>query len=505
MATHFDQFKQTLIQAVEDPDFRRKNYLFQDDVYLQNFVARINALTEDVLVPLGFGDITSVLGMVEQDIANNAIKFDTRGFDVTLSAFREGVLEEPRKIWTRDVAGSTDRYIVSDGVKGLMVLSQEVETLSRFPGFGTDLDPGNQYDGASACCTFTVGVTEYLAVVMEGHHVCHIYEYATGTFVSRIGTVDTAGSAANELDTPLGIAVDETNSVLYILCKAGQPTGATAPNGFVASYDVSTPATPTHVADILFYRTDGSLLDAEVDAGTDIFYEDGLLWVANGNDEVGAIDVSTTDYRCTKFIPAAGSGYTLHDPSQLVVHEGLGGIKSVFVANGAAGLVEKFDHLTLKHLRTYGRRALEDELNLLNRLSSGVYGAVGFAKALAVDRVMLDEEDTDVMICADTLNKRLHRFNLNSYEADNFANFGWLTFTSPRLITGWTVSGDIATDMVEVYFRFAETEDFRLLNCNAAGLPPTSKVQIRLAIKLDSTKFVRDWYIKDLVILGKQA
>jgi len=175
------------------------------------------------------------------------------------------------------------------------------------------------------------------------------------------------------------------------------------------------------------------------------------------------------------------------------------------VANGALGVVESFEHLTLKHQDSYGYRALEDELNNYNRMSSSVYGAVGFAQGVVADRVYLDDKETDVLICADTLNKRLHRFNLNAYEEDNFANFSMLEFEVPIEITGWTVSGDIPTDMVSVQFRFAETEDFRELNCNAAGLQATSTLQLRVSVQLDSRRFVRDWFIRDLVLHGSQA
>jgi hypothetical protein len=186
------------------------------------------------------------------------------------------------------------------------------------------------------------------------------------------------------------------------------------------------------------------------------------------------------------------------------VHDALGGFKQVYVANGAAGLIERFDELTLAHQATYGYRALEDELNSLNRMSTHVYGALGFAQAVVADRVFLDGEETDVMVCGDTLNKRLHRFNLNAYTQDNFANFALMTLPVPVSFTGWTVSGDIPVDMVRVDYRFAETEEFRQLEPNAS-IPATSTIQFRVSVELDSTRFVRDWYIRELVVHGKQA
>jgi hypothetical protein len=502
----FEQYKLTIKQALQDPDFRRKNAVFQDDVYLQAYLDRVDALTEDIALAQGFNDVISVLGMIEQDNAQSAIRFDTRGFTTTLSAFREGIIGNPYKIWLRSVTGSDERYLLADRVGGVVVMNTEVEALHRFPNFGPDLSPGNEYDDASASCTFTVGTTEYIAITMYSHHICHIYEYATGTFVGRIGQVDTAGDIPGYLNTPVGVAVDETNSILYLLSQEGQPPGATLDRGFVAAYDVSVPATPTHVADILYYNKTGSLLDVECTQATDVFYhaDSSLLWVANGNNEVGAFDVAAAPYRCAKFIEATGAGYALSAPAQVHVHDALGGFKQVYVANGAAGLIERFDELTLAHQATYGYRALEDELNSLNRMSTHVYGALGFAQAVVADRVFLDGEETDVMVCGDTLNKRLHRFNLNAYTQDNFANFALMTLPVPVSFTGWTVSGDIPVDMVRVDYRFAETEEFRQLEPNAS-IPATSTIQFRVSVELDSTRFVRDWYIRELVVHGKQA
>jgi hypothetical protein len=503
----FDQFKQMLIQSVQDPDFRRKNAIFQDGAYLQNVVDRIESLTADVALSQKFEDVISVLGMMDQDPASNSIKFDTRGFDTTLSAFREGVLSNPRKIWRRVVAGNDERYLISDRVGGVLVLNQDVEVLHRFPKFGPDIAGADEYNDPSACCTFSIGGTEYIAITMFSHHICSIYEYASpNNMVSSIGQLDTPGSTADYLTDPVAVACDEANARLYIVSREGQPAGSTLNRGFVSVYDISVPAAPVFIENTLFYINTGSLLDVEVDTPEDAFFDEGLLWITNGNNEVAAFDTTGTTLRCLKYIEPTGAGYALHGPQQVFVHEALGGFKKIYVSNGAAGLVEEFEHRTLRHVKTYGYRALEDELNSLNRMSTSVYGAIGYAQGVVADRVFLNgTEETDVMICADTLNKRLHRFNLNAYTVDNLANFGLLTFDVPVSIQGWTISGDIPTDMVAVYYRFSEEEEFRELNCNASGLQPTSTVQFRIVVTLDSHRFVREWFIRELVIHGTQA
>lgn len=506
MATMFDQFKAVLRQAISNEDFRRQNQIFQDDTYLQSVLDRIDTLTPDVSIIQGFGDVISVLGMIEQDSTNSSIRFDTRGFTTTLSAFREGLIGDPRKFWKRStVLGDHERYLLADRLGGVLVLNEEVEVLHRFPHFGANLI-ADEYDDASDCCTFTVGTTEYVAIVMKSHHICNIYEYSLdGTFQARIGTIDTPGDTPALLNNPIGVACDETNSILYILCEEGQPAGATLNRGYIISFDIATPGAPVYIDHEMYYVATGSLLSAEVTTATDVFFHDGLLWVANGNSEVGAIDLSGSSPKCLKYIEPSGSGYSLHSPAQVYIHDALGGFKQIYVANGAAGFIEQFDYLTLSHQNTYGYRALEDELNSYNRMSTAVYGAIGFAQGVVADRVVLNGEETDVMICADPLNKRLHRFNLNAYTADNFANFDLLEFDVPISIESWTISGDIPTDMVRVYYRFSELESFRELRCVSAGMQPTSTIQFRVAVQLDPHRFVRDWFIRELIIHGKQA
>ena len=501
----FEQFKLTLEMSIQDEDFRRKNCLYQDPTYLQDMLSRIRSLTPDVSVTQSYGDIISLLGMIEQDTLNSQIRFSTRGFKTTLSAFREGRVQVPYKIWRRYVTGSQDRFLVADRQSGVLVLNDHLELLYRAMNYGPDIIGQNEYNDPSACCTFTIGGTEYIAITMFSHHICSIYEYAAPySHVATIGVVDTPGDIANYLNQPVGVAFDPSTNMLYLASQLGQPTGATLDRGFVSVYDISTPSAPVFVDAPVFYENSGSLLDVECDNPADLFVDDGLLWVCNGNNEVAALDISTTPYRCAKFVEPQGPGYTLHEPTQTYVHTTVGGYRYLYVANGAAGSVEEFDQLTLRHLNSYGYRASEDELNSLNRLSDSVYGAIGYAQAVTADRVVLDGKEVDVLICADTLNKRLQQFNLNAYTTDNLANFAMLSFDTPVMVNGWSLSGDVPLDMVHVYYRFKETEDFREL-LQETSLPPTSSVQFRVTIQLDRRKFVRDWYIRYLRIHGVQA
>lgn len=500
----FNQFKLMLEKAIQDEDFRRKNCLFQDGDYMADMLARIQSLTADVSIVQDYRDVISVLGMIEQDTLNSRIKFSTRGFETTLSAFREGMVVNPQKIWYR--SGTPERYIVSDLVSGLLILNDHLEMLYRFPHFGPNILGDNDYNSPSSCCTFTIGTTEYLAVAMYSHHCVAIYQFGNPSlFQSIIGTPDVSGADSTHLNNPVGVAFDSVTSQLYILNENGQPAGSSLDRGFISIWSLGDPPTaPTFLSNDIYYLNTGSLLDVEIENARDIFLDGQLLWITNGNNEVGAFDVSGATVRCAKFIEPQGAGYAFQEPNQVFVQSVTGGYKYLYVANGAPGTIERFDQLTLEHLGTYGYRASEDNLNSLNRLSGSVYGAIGYAQAVTADRVNLNGKDTDVLICADPLNRRVHRFNLTAYSTDNLANFALMEFDTPVMVNGWSLSGDIPIDLIKVYYRFSETEEFRELP-QETSISPTSSIQFRVAIQLDSRKFVKNWYIRYLRIHGVQA
>jgi len=511
----FDQFKATLSQALQDQDFRRKNAIYQDDDFLADQLARISELTPDVSIRLDFDDIISAEGMVIRDQVQRIIKFDPKGFRTTLSAFREGLIDTPKRFWRRDVDDDGVRYLLADQNTGIFLLNDSLEVLRRFPGFGPNMVVGNDYQNAADALTFTIAGTEYVAVACFNRHAVRIYEYeAPFSLVATIGTVDVPGDNGVLLNQPVSLAYDATNQLLFIANQEGTPAGATLDRGFIAIFDVSTPASPTSIDLSHFYVNTGSLLDSEIDTPTDVFFDNGanMLWIVNGNNEVGAftIDTANSVYSLRKFIepsgPSMGSSgaYTLRNPEQVYVQNLLGGYKRVYVANGATGTVEEFDDRNLRHLATYGYRASEDELNLYNRMSDSVYGAIGYAQGVVVDRILIDEQEVDVLITSDTLNKRLQQFNLNAYSEDNFANFKLKTYSVPLSVNGWTINGDIPTDMVRVFYRFAETENFRELP-QETSIPPSSSLQFRVAVRLSTKRFVRDWHIRYLRINGTQA
>lgn len=237
-----------------------------------------------------------------------------------------------------------------------------------------------------------------------------------------------------------------------------------------------------------------------------MFFEDNKLWVSNGGDDtVGAFDLSGTVPLCRKYIEASGSGYTLRSPQQISVQADIGGFKKVFVVNENTGTVEQYDYITTQHEATYGIRVSEDELGGYNRLSTSTYGALGAPQGVVADQVNINDRNTNVFVVTDTLNKRLHRFNRDAYGVDNFVNFNDLVFDVPIIINGWTTNGTFPIDLTTVHYRFNLADEWQQLP-QETSLPSTSQIQLRLSMKLDARRFVRNnWYLKHLRINGEQA
>lgn len=511
----FDQFKATLIQALQDTDFRRKNAIFADDDFLADAVSRIQALTPDVAMRLDFNDVISTLGMIEKDNTNQQIRFEPKGFETTLSSFREGISSDPRRFWRRDNSSSTDgvRYLLADRADGVFQLNDSMEVLRRFPNFGTSIVTGD-YESSNDAVTFMVGATEYIAITSYSHEVVQIYLYnAPFTNVATIGTVDTPGATSALLESPVSLAVDTTNDLLFIACEAGMPAGASAANGFITIYDISTPSAPVHEQISHFFNLTGSILDGEINEPRDIFFDntDNLLWVSNGGtvpvlDEVGAftIDVTTPVYTLTKYLDTQGSGYTFETQEQVWVQDLLGGFKRIYVANGTRGTLEEFDFNTLKHLASYGFRATTDS-NTTDRFDPDViFGAIGTSSAMVADRIVIDDQEVDTIITSDPMNRRIHRFNLNAYTENNFANFQLLTFDVPVTVNGWSLSGTLPLDMVKVFYRFSETDEFRELPQDTT-ITSSSTLQFRVSVQLDTQRFVKSWIIRNLRISATQT
>jgi hypothetical protein len=506
----FEGFKSLLLQLIDDPDVVRKNSLLSDDSYRSDLKSRVSALTPDISLRQDYSNALSpTSGSLLKNERERKIQFIPKGFSTYLSAFREGVVDTPAKLYRiPDEAESNGRYFYVDRGSGVLYLNGALESYGRFPGYGPM--GATNYDDPSAICVWQDSVTDiwYVAIATYSHHVVQIYELLDPyTHIATIGVLDTPDSISGYCYNPRGLAYDSNSGYLYILNERGQPPGSTLDRGYIARYDVSTPATPTFVDNPWYYVTDGSLLSGEILTASDIFIEpDGSkLWVTNGNDEAGAFDLTaTTPTTLSRYIEPSGSGYTLRGPDQIYVYTLLGGYKRIYVVNSNTGVIDEFDALNLTHLASYGYRASEDELNGWNRLSDSIYGALGQPTSVLADRVFVDDQEIEVLIVGDALNKRLHRFNLNSYQESNFVNFELMELDVPISVNGWTLNGTVPLDLVRVFYRTSETDQFQELPVEA-NTQASSTWQFRVEVRLKPDQFISTWDIHSLRINAVQA
>jgi hypothetical protein len=506
----FSQFQDFLASAVQDTDFVRKNTLMQDATYKQTMLDRINALTADVVIRETPDDVISQLGVMEVNDAARTIDFVPRGFQTTLSAYREGTVLAPRFIHVNTQTSPDNvRYILSDwsatsAGAGAWLLNEQMEVKRRFPNYGANT-AGGQYETAADAISVMIGDALYFIVANYTHHVVQIYSWTSPyAYISSIGTINVSGADNTHLFNPWALAFNPVTNYLYIACPTGQPAGATASNGFIAVWDLTAPAAPVFVSIPWFYAGTGSLVDTQVHTPTSLSHDGTYLWVSNGNNStIGAFTGAAVPL-CTRYIEAQGAGYYLRNPVQICAYALTGGFVKLFAANALTGTVEEFDGVTYEHLNTYGIRANEDNVVGYQRLSSRVFGALGTPVGVAVDAVTIDDQTTTVMVVTDTGNNRLHRFNLDAYAQDNYVNFAEQSFGVPVSITGWSLDGTLPIRMAKVYYRFAATEQFRELP-QEAQLPASRTVQFRLVIDLATDQFLTAWNIKALTIRGIQA
>jgi hypothetical protein len=500
----FDHFKRTLQDAIADIDFVRKNTLMQDATFAQQVSERISSLTFDQNVKEGWEiESTSPDSLLYSDPLNRRITFDPKGFSIALSRFREGVVETPGKIWGRTAPTDDIYYILSDQDKGILMLGEQLEVIRLFPGFGPAVLANREYDEVSSAITFTVGVTEYLAVAMVGHHVIYLYNYTTGAWVSEIGTVDTPGTPdVNLLDSPVDLAFNPTTNELWVACESGMPPGATAANGFLVSYDLTAPAAPVLIGVSAYYETDGSLLHREVNNPQGLYFDTTLdaLWVANaGPSEIGAI--SDSDGNLVKFFESRTLNYSLSAPGSIRIRDLGAGTRWLYVANTNYGSIEVFDIQTQRHLYTFGFRSTEDTATSQTEF---VFGSIGQATGVFPAVTTIDGVDTATIVVSDALNGRVQRINEDAFKTTNYVNFAPRTFLVPLHVIGWAVTGDVPTDLCSVYYKTSTTDDWHLLD-DRTHVPYSSWFQFRLEVKLDRGRIVRPWHVKELTIIGEQV
>lgn len=508
----FDIITQLLLDAVKDPDFVRKNTTMQDPVVALNLQVRIGATTPDYNLTLDYQGVINQTGALAVDQVNRSISFSPSAAGFVVSSFREGVIDTPGKLWSRSTPGAatpTDgvRYLCADATRGVVQVGELLDVVGVFPGLATSATQGPtyQYANVTAVITFTVGTTEYLAVACGAPwHIINIYNYATGAGVASIGTLSVPNIPPLGFGNPVALAVNPTSNMLYVACTTGQPGTAISSTGFLASVDLSVPATPGTPTLLYNYctRTDGSILHGEVSGPKALAFDafTTSLWVVNGNDEIGSLKLATG--LLGGFVPAKAATYALNGVTDVHIKQTLSD-RTLYIANSAYGNVVSYDLQRKQMLNVYGLRSVEDTVLSQDLLFFGNSGSVN---GVLPDAVTLagDTAPTDIIIISDATNKRMQRLDETAYTLANSVVFGPLVLAVPITVTGWSLVGDVSSNMVQLEYRISATDPWHQLSQDGR-IAATQTLQFRANVKILPNQPVRAMSIQKIVIIAEQS
>jgi hypothetical protein len=492
-------FLETLRRLLQDPSLAARNALF--DASMQaSLLARVDALTPDLLEFLTASRAESQAGSLEAQTTYNRIALNVSGFEYRLSRFRDGLMGQPRKLRRRtpsDLLAATPsdrvRYLLSDPVDGVLLLDQNLEIVRTFPGLiSSGTIAGAQYADAQCAVAATIGATELLIVACGApQHAVQILNYATGALVATIGTPGTAGlpdAVPVRLTDPVAVAVDEDTSRLFIACRTGNGTGGDLTSaGFVVEFDVTAPAAPVLVGYVLVGDGLYRLNNSECRRPSDVFIEPekigpplqpARLWIANGLGDVAAFTraIVTDPWVPTLTIEAQGAGYTLgpdtvtppaneFSENAIDVLTGDDDVTRLYVAASRTAEVHVFRASAPAtapayggavdfgaHEAKYGQRGLETSMPYNTtlrvystpqqpRLTFGVFAA---ATGVCADETVLTGESAASLVLhvADADAGRLQRLRLEVYEDENLVTFAPSVSAVPLCVIGWFLPVD---------------------------------------------------------------
>jgi hypothetical protein len=490
-------FIETIRRIISDPAVSSRNPLI-DSSMITMLVDRVNALTPDVTSWLTASDVTTTApdqptGSLAPNVARNAIVLDTKGFEMRLSKFRDGLQSTPRKIRRRapgsalpSAAADRVRYVMADPTDGVLLLDQNLEIVRTFPGLiKTGTISGAAYADAQSAVICTVNSVELLIIACESQHVVQIYDYQSAALVATIGTPTMTGlpdGASILLTEPVSVTVDEAESRLFVACRDGNVGTDTANAGFVAEFDIANPTLISFVDYVVVGAGLYRLNNGQCRQPSDVFFTpaSGLLggpparlWIANGLGDVAAFERQPLDQWFPSLVlEAQGPGWTMGpdtlfsgsappslSENALDVMTGSDGATRLFVAASKTAQVEVFrvsqgssDFPFGAHEATYGQRGMETTSSYGSTLRvystplqpKLTFGLFSEATGVVADETTLPGDSTAsrVLMVADAAAGRLQRLRLPVYDSNNTVTFNGQTSTVPVSVVGWFLPAD---------------------------------------------------------------
>lgn len=512
----FDTFKQFLQLTVSNSLVVGQNVVLSNASYAQSVANHISALTSDRNLRLNTTNVSSASGLLVSDANRREIRFKPLGSDKVVQGFLEANISTVRKIWQRsdDAAGTvTDvpygtlpdgrRYYVTDSSAGVFYLNEYGQILGAVPGFGITTSGG--YGTPVSAITFTISNVEYIAIICT-EHLLRIFDTATFTQVGSFGTAGAAGlPGANALDTPLDLAFNSATSTLYVACGGTATPPGSADPGFVASFNLVAPATPTF-GQYVALNNGASLHQGQVILPSGLFYDSalGALWILSvdsSNDarpfEIGALAVTgVASNRFLKgYVEFRGSDFALNAANRIHVDVGR---RRLYVTNSPG--VEVFDLVTMKHLYTFGYYGVDE--NAANRNAPTFSPQTGLVQAVGSDVVSVDGVLVNCALFNDSTNNRLVRIGENSYEGENVVIFNAMEFTVPVSLHGYLVKGTISSSKIQMEFRTSSTGAWQILS-QTDSVPSSTYFQFRLKVNADLRDIIQENAIREVIVIGE--
>ncbi|RLB61644.1 MAG: hypothetical protein DRH08_13620 [Deltaproteobacteria bacterium] len=366
-------------------------------------------------------------------------------------------------------------------------------------------------------------MVEYVAITNSVDSLLAIYDTSTFSLVASFGTSGTPGlPGADGLTSPVDLAIDETNSILYVACAAGVAPGSSG-IGFVASFDVSDiPTAITFVDYVAFDEGNGTLPQGETTVPIGLFYDDtdSSLWILNDLTtssgtpypagfpylEAGALSVSdagASNGFLTAHIDGRTEDYWLRQ-QDTKLHMDVDRRK-LYIGN--VGGVEAFDVATLKHQLHFGYYSGDSGLvggsSMSPLVPPAAFPSINAANAVASDVLSVDGSLRNLILFTDGVNNRFVRVPEDAYLGDNVVTFSELNFSVPLSLHGYLVKGNIPTSKVCVEYRTTSTGSWQQL-AQTDSVPASSYFQFRVRVTPDLIDIIEEKSISEIVIVGEQ-
>lgn len=512
----FDTFKQFLQLTISNSQTVSQNVVLSNAAYSLAVSNHINALTPDYNIRLNTTNVDTASGLLVSDENRREIRFEPKGSDKIVQGYLEANISNVKKIWQRsdDALGTATtvpygtledgrRYYVTDSAAGVFYLNEYGQIIGAVPGFDSILSGG--YGTPVAAITFTITSVEYIAIICE-EHMLRIFDTETFTQVGTFGTAGAPGLPdVDALDTPLDLAFDAATSTLYVACGGiSTPAGATDP-GFVASFDLTTPATPTF-GQYVALNNGGSLHQGQVVLPSGLFYDAtlGALWILSSDAantarpfEIGALSVTgLVGNRFLKgYIEFRGRSFSVNAASKIHVDVGR---RRLYLTNSPG--VEVFDLVTMRHLYTFGYYGVDENTSKQN--APFFAPVAGQVQAVGSDVLSVDGVLVNFALFNDSTNNRLVRIGENSYEGENVVIFDSMTFTVPVSLHGYLVKGTIASSKIQMEFRTSSTGAWQILS-QTDSVPASAFFQFRLKINADLRDIIQENSVREVIVIGE--